>query len=146
MTADVRTHPPVIVVSDGTGASAERLARSMIVQFGDPAVPVIKLPGASNNDAIDHAVDLAHRRQAMMVVHTLLVPELRHRLEDGCREHGIVTIDFVGGLIDVLSQHLGPPDHFRPGLLIYLRPVFVFPGFGLLFFGTFGASVLPGVL
>ena len=116
MAADEHTHPPVIVVSDGTGASAERLARSMIVQFGDPAVPVIKLPGASNTEAIDHAVDLAHRRRAMMVVHTLLVPELRQRLEAGCREHGVVTIDFVGGLLEVLSQHLGPPDHFRPGL------------------------------
>ena len=116
MTDDARIHPPVIVVSDGTGASAERLVRSMIVQFGDPKVPVIKLPGADNIEAIDHAADLALRRQAMMVVHTILVPELRHRLEVRCAEQGVVTIDFVGGLIDVLSGHLGRPDHFRPGL------------------------------
>ncbi len=116
MTSDSRTHPPVIVVSDGTGASAERLVRSMIVQFGDPDVPLIRLPGAGTIEAIDHAADLAVQRQAMMVVHTILVPELRHRLIARCAEQGIVNIDFVGGLLDVLGQHLGPPDHFRPGL------------------------------
>ena len=58
MSDDGRTHPPVIVVSDGTGASAERLVRSMIVQHGDPEVPVIKLPGAGSIEAIDHATGL----------------------------------------------------------------------------------------
>ena len=116
MIDDGRALPPVIVVSDGTGASAERLVRSMIVQFGDPKVPVIKLPGAGDREAIDHAADLARERRAMMVVHTILVPELRHRLEARCAEHGITTIDFVGGLLDVLGQHLGKPDHYRPGL------------------------------
>lgn len=116
MSADDRRHAPVVVVSDGTGASAEHLLRSMLAQFGDPHVPVIKLPGAGSEEAIDHALSLARDRRAMMVVHTIVVPELRRRLVQGCAEQGVAAVDLVGGLLDVLEERLGAPDHFRPGL------------------------------
>jgi regulator of PEP synthase PpsR (kinase-PPPase family) len=90
--------------------------RRLQQEADDPEVAVIKVPGADSAEAIDHAARLAGERRAMMVVHTVLVPDLRHRLERHCAERGIVTVDLVGGLLDVLGEHLGAPDHYRPGL------------------------------
>ena len=108
--------PPILAVSDGTGSSAEHLVRSMLVQFGDPAVPLLKLPGITLPEEIDQAVELARARQALMVVHTILAPELRRQLQERCREHGIAEADLVGGMLTHLIANFGVPSSFRPGL------------------------------
>jgi [pyruvate, water dikinase]-phosphate phosphotransferase / [pyruvate, water dikinase] kinase len=113
---DVAANLPILVVSDGTGSSAEHLVRSMLVQFGDPAVPLIKLPGITRDEEIDMVVDLARSRRALMVVHTLLAPELRGRLQRRCREEGIQEIDLVGGMLSHMAATFGAPSSFRPGL------------------------------
>jgi len=109
-------HPPILIVSDGTGASAERLVRSMLVQFGDANVPLITLPGVDRTDAIDHAIDTARRRRAIMVVHTILAPELRFHLQARCADVGLASVDLTGALLEGLSRHLGKPSRYRPGL------------------------------
>ncbi len=107
---------PVLAVSDGTGSSAEHLVRSMLVQFGDPAVPILKQPGIRRGTDVDAAVELARRCDALMVVHTILAPGLREQLQQRCREAGLPQVDLVGGLLDVLEDNLGAPSRFRPGL------------------------------
>jgi [pyruvate, water dikinase]-phosphate phosphotransferase / [pyruvate, water dikinase] kinase len=107
---------PILAVSDGTGSSAEHLVRSMLVQFGDPAVPLLKLPGITMPEEIDQAVELARARQALMVVHTILAPDLRRQLQERCREHGIAETDLVGGMLTHLIANFGAPSSFRPGL------------------------------
>lgn len=109
-------HPPIVVVSDGTGASAEHLVRSMLVQYGDPQVPLIKLPGVTRLAEIDSAVELADARRALMVVHTILAPELRVPLQQRCRAHGIAEADLIGGMLTHLTAVFGVPSSFRPGL------------------------------
>jgi len=107
---------PVVAVSDGTGSSAEHLVRSMLVQFGDPVVPILKQPGVGSLRDIEAAFELARRCGALMVVHTILAPDLRDHLQTLCREAEIPEIDLVGGLLDVLESRFGAPNSFRPGL------------------------------
>jgi len=109
-------HPPILVVSDGTGSSAERLVRSMLVQFSDAEVPLIKRPGVTKVEEIDEALDLAQQRQVLMVVHTILVPGLRQHLHRRCTVAGIPSIDLVGDMLETLNDQLGAPHQFRPGL------------------------------
>lgn len=111
-----RSYPPILAVSDGTGSSAEHLVRSMIVQFGDPPVPLIKLPGISRAEDIEVAVELACSRQAMMIVHTILAPELRQLLQQRCLDCGIPEADLVGDMLTHLIATFGVPSSFRPGL------------------------------
>jgi [pyruvate, water dikinase]-phosphate phosphotransferase / [pyruvate, water dikinase] kinase len=109
-------HEPVLAVSDGTGSSAEQLIRSMLVQFGDPAVPVIKVPGIRNTEDIARALAMGAAHGTRLVVHTILAPDLRAELERRCAENGIRAIDLVGGMLDSLAERLGPPSDLRPGL------------------------------
>lgn len=109
-------YQPILVVSDGTGSSAEHLLRSMLVQYGDPAVPLLKLPGVSRSADIELALELARSRQALLVVHTILAAELRQQLQQGCRACGIGETDLVGDMLGHLTARFGAPSSFRPGL------------------------------
>ncbi len=109
-------YPPILAVSDGTGSSADHLIRSMLVQFGDPAIPVLKVPGVSTPQDVANAVSLAADRGGTMVVHTILDARLRTELVNRARELGMQCIDLVGELLDGLAQQLGPPSTLRPGL------------------------------
>jgi hypothetical protein len=109
-------HEPVLAVSDGTGSSAEQLIRSMLVQFGDPAVPVIKVPGVRNVEDVARAIALGVKHGTRLVVHTILARDLRAELERLCVEGGIRSIDLVGVMLDSLAERLGPPSTLRPGL------------------------------
>jgi [pyruvate, water dikinase]-phosphate phosphotransferase / [pyruvate, water dikinase] kinase len=114
--ASEESYSPILAVSDGTGASAEHLVRSMLVQFGDPAVPLIKLPGVSRAEDIELALELACSRRALMIVHTILAPELRAVLQQRCLECGIPQADLVGDMLAHLIANFGAPNSFRPGL------------------------------
>ncbi len=113
---DAERSLPVVAVSDGTGSSAEQLVRSMLVQFGDPAAPILKQPGIRAPEDVESAVSLARATGALMVVYTILDAELRALLEARCREAGIPAIDLVGDLLGVLEAEFGAPSRFRPGL------------------------------
>jgi regulator of PEP synthase PpsR (kinase-PPPase family) len=109
-------YPPILAVSDGTGSSADHLIRSMLVQFGDPPVPVIKVPGVSTPQDVANAIALATERGGTMVVHTILDASLRSELVRQCTALGMQCIDLVGELLDGLAKRLGPPSTLRPGL------------------------------
>jgi regulator of PEP synthase PpsR (kinase-PPPase family) len=109
-------YPPILAVSDGTGSSADHLIRSMLVQFGDPPVPVIKVPGVSTPQDVANAIALASDRGGTMVVHTILDANLRAELVRQCTDLGMQCIDLVGELLDGLGKRLGPPSTLRPGL------------------------------
>ncbi len=107
---------PILAVSDGTGSSAEHLVRSMLAQFGDPEVPLLKLPGIGLPADVEQAVALARERRALMVVYTILAPDLRDLLQRRCRELDIPGVDLLGGMLDHLVAAFGAPSMFRPGL------------------------------
>ncbi len=111
-----RAFEPILAVSDGTGSSAEQLVRSMLVQFGDPAVPVIKVPGVRSVEDVAKAIELGVAHGTRLVVHTILARDLRAELERLCGEGGIRAIDLVGDMLDSLAERLGPPSTLRPGL------------------------------
>jgi hypothetical protein len=109
-------HAPILAVSDGTGSSAEQLVRSMLVQFGDPPVPVITVPGVRTVADIAKAVEMGVAHGTGLVVHTILARDLRAELERLCAEGGMRAIDLVGTMLDNLAERLGPPSTLRPGL------------------------------
>jgi len=107
--------PAVFAVSDGTGSSAEHLVRSMLVQFGDAPVPVIRIPGVRVLRDVENTVALAAEKGGL-VVHTLLDAGLRTELVRRCEAAGVATVDLLGELLGTLTERLGAPSTLRPGL------------------------------
>ncbi len=94
----------IVIVSDNTGRTAYRILEVTLSLFEDPNVEIDEqYLYAANTMQIEAAVAYAARRNAL-VVFTLVVPELRKALLDGCREHGLESVDIIEPVLDHISS------------------------------------------
>ncbi len=100
----------IVVISDGTGRTAERVARAALLQFPDAPVSVEVFPRVTDVDRLERVVRTAAERQALLVT-TLVGHELRRAAASLTKEHRLTAIDLLGGLLEQLGQRLrAPPD------------------------------------
>lgn len=105
----------VLVVSDGTGVTAERVVRAALTQFDPAAARIERMAEVREIERIDAAVAEAARRRAT-IVHSLVSPAHRRRLLDQARLHHVATIDILGPILGRLSEVLETSPHAQPGL------------------------------
>lgn len=93
----------IVIVSDNTGRTAYRILEVTLSLFENPAVEIDEqYLYAANIMQIEAAVAYAARRRAL-VVFTLVVPELRAALLDGCRRHGLQSVDIIEPVLDHIA-------------------------------------------
>ncbi len=104
----------VFAVSDGTGATAERVIRAALTQFTEP----VEVERFGEVRAVRQVEELVRRaaEQGAFIVHTLVQPELREAMFNEGRKHHVPTLDLMGPLLERLSDVLGMPPLARPGL------------------------------
>ena len=115
--------PPIYVVSGGTGASAEQLVHTVLVQFPDSQVPVVVLAPVRQKEQIEDVVALA-ATSGGIIVHTLVDAGLREDLIRFSLEKHVVSIDLMGDLLTCLSRVLGQEPMGRPGLYRQLHQAY----------------------
>jgi [pyruvate, water dikinase]-phosphate phosphotransferase / [pyruvate, water dikinase] kinase len=105
----------VYVVSDATGATARRVVEAALAQFTEAHVTVEQVPGVHDKSEIKRLVKQASQAGGT-IVHTLVIPELRHSmLTEGRRRH-VTTVDLMGPLLTRLAETLELSPISRPGL------------------------------
>jgi regulator of PEP synthase PpsR (kinase-PPPase family) len=105
----------VYVVSDATGATARRVVEAALAQFTGAQVTVEQVPGVHDKAEIKRLVKRAAQAGGT-IVHTLVIPDLRHAmLTEGRRRH-VTTVDLMGPLLARLSEALELSPLARPGL------------------------------
>ena len=102
------------LVSDATGETVITVARGAVAQFSDV-------------EAIEHLWSLVRSKDQLkrvlasvaanpgVVMFTLVDQELRHALQEGCRELDIPCIPLLDMVIATLSQYLGVESQNLPG-------------------------------
>lgn len=105
----------VFVVSDATGATAEAVATSVLVQFGTPAVELRRFPFTRSLEAVSEILDEAAERGGL-VIFTFVSSELSQAMIDGGRQRGIVIIDLLGPLIALVADTLQTAPQQTPGV------------------------------
>lgn len=105
----------VIIVSDATGRTAEMVVRAALVQFRGAAVQLHLRPHVRTTAAVRTAVQMA-ARVGGLIVHTLVSPELRHRILTEGRARAVPTIDLLGPLLLRLEDLLQLQPMAKPGL------------------------------
>lgn len=105
----------VFIVSDGTGATAERVARAALVQFANVAVTTVKKTQIRTPELIREVVREARQSRAI-IIHTLVAHELRRLMLQECRQQGIDAMDLMGPVLDRLAMHLHLQPQEEPGL------------------------------
>jgi regulator of PEP synthase PpsR (kinase-PPPase family) len=105
----------LFVVSDGGGATAEAALDAAMVQFPGVEFKIIRRPGVRTREQVLNVVREAAVAQGI-VVHTIVIQEIRHILVRECRQRIIPHFDLLGPLIGHISQQVGMRPILQPGV------------------------------
>jgi len=106
----------ILVVSDGTGTTAERVIRAALLQFPSAEPQIERRPEIRAPEQVRAVVQEARERGAMLV-HTLVSPELRRFLYMEADSAQVIAVDLMGTVLTQLARYLQSVPQVRPGIL-----------------------------
>jgi regulator of PEP synthase PpsR (kinase-PPPase family) len=106
----------VMVISDATGETAERMVRAAVLQFGDIPVNLRLYSRVRLEDEMERIVERAAELHAL-VVFTVVNGAARDLLWKLVERHNVDAVDLIGSLMAKLSSYLAAEPSGVPGLL-----------------------------
>lgn len=106
--------PPIFVLSDATGNTAEKVVRAALVQFGARPAVLRIWPRMRTQEEVSQVVAQAAHADALLV-HTLVNAGLRSHVEALCTHMGVRSFDLIGPLLSALSSFLELAPDETPG-------------------------------
>lgn len=105
----------ILIISGATGRTATRVVESALAQFDDPNARIVKKTNVRSAKAATRIVqNLANKRA--VICHSLVTPKVRDAVLEEARRQDIPTVDILGRVVAMLSDHLGTQPHRQPGL------------------------------
>src|SRR5258706_11136012 len=105
----------VMIISDATGETAERMVRAATLQFSEP-VQIRLFSRVRLESELEQVLEKAAELKAL-VVFTVVNPEERDLISKLVEKYNIETVDLMGALISKLALFLGSAPAGVPGLL-----------------------------
>ncbi|MEM9492417.1 MAG: pyruvate, water dikinase regulatory protein, partial [Myxococcota bacterium] len=106
----------IMIISDATGETAERMVRAATLQFKDTPVNIRTHSRVRLEAEVEQLIDRAAELRAL-VVFTVVNPEERDLLVKMVERHNVEAVDLIGSLIGKLASFLGENPAGVPGLL-----------------------------
>jgi regulator of PEP synthase PpsR (kinase-PPPase family) len=106
----------VVVISDATGDTAERVVRAALLQFKDIPCQVRLYSQVRLESEVEKIVERAADLRAL-VVFTLVNPAERELLWKLCDRLNVEAVDLIGSLMGKMSTYLNSQPQGVPGLL-----------------------------
>ena len=104
----------IYTVSDASGATAERVVKSALIQFDAENVEVFRIGEIRTKEQVCQIIAEAARHGGI-IVHTLVSEELRHLMVTEGRLMDVTTIDIMGPLLVRLSEMFSLKPKGIPG-------------------------------
>lgn len=104
------------IISDGSGATAERVLQASLVQFPGREIASQVFPNVLKKEQIREIIRKACKHR-VLIAYTLVAPELRNEIVMQANQYNLPTVDLLGPLMVSLSGFLASPPEARPGLL-----------------------------
>lgn len=117
----IRKGPPIFVVSGGTGATGDLLARTVLAQFPDVDVPIQLETKVVSEERVREVIRKATGIPGAIILHTMVNRNYRRLLATEAARAGIVTFDLAGPLEEHLSRELSMLPLQQPGLYHQMR-------------------------
>jgi len=105
----------IFVVSDSIGETGELIAKACAIQFGDVIRRIEKYPFTLNKNQVDFIVSEAKRHNAL-IIHTLVMIDLKNYLINKAKENEIIEIDGVAPAINAIQNMTGIEPKREAGL------------------------------
>jgi regulator of PEP synthase PpsR (kinase-PPPase family) len=111
---------PIVILSGGTGRTADHVLTAALAQFDDPHVQILRHTQIRQIRAARRIIKQAADQKAI-VCHTLVEPRVRAAASEELLRLNVPAVDPLGPLISLLADHLGAVPLGRAGLLYELR-------------------------
>lgn len=105
----------VMIISDATGETAERMVRAATLQFSEP-VQIRLYSRVRLESELEQILEKAAEQRAL-VVFTVVNVEERELISKLVERYNVETVDLIGALISKLALFLGAAPAGVPGLL-----------------------------
>jgi hypothetical protein len=106
----------IMVISDATGETAERMVRAAILQFQDTPINIRTYARVRLESEMEQVIERAVELHALLV-YTVVNPEARDILLRLVERYDVEAVDLMGALIAKLVMFLGTQPSGVPGLL-----------------------------
>jgi regulator of PEP synthase PpsR (kinase-PPPase family) len=106
----------VVVISDATGETAEKVVRAALLQFKDTPCSLRLYSQVRLELEMEKIIERAAELHAL-VVYTLVNDQERELLWKMCDRFGVEAFDLIGSLMGKLASYLGAQPSGVPGLL-----------------------------
>ncbi len=116
MTRDIRLPQPILIISDGTGETAEKVVRAALRQFEGHLVHVRVYASVDTREHLLGLFRIAARREALVIT-TLVKPGMAEQAARFAQEHGVRHVDLLQNLLVNLADYLDAEPLAVPGLL-----------------------------
>jgi hypothetical protein len=105
----------IVILSGGTGRTAEQVVRSALAQFEEPRVRIVVRGKIRSATAAREAVRKA-RQEGAIVCHTFVVPKVREAVIHESETQMLPTVDIMGPILSALNDFVGVPPRGKAGL------------------------------
>ena len=110
----------IMILSGSTGRTAEEVLGAALAQFEDPNVRIVKRQKVRKvQDACEYVREAAEKKA--IICHSLVSQKVRDAVLDEARHLLVPTVDILGRVLAVLSDHLGRSPRGEPGLAYKLQ-------------------------
>ncbi|MDX8338136.1 pyruvate, water dikinase regulatory protein [Draconibacterium sp. IB214405] len=106
---------PIYVVSGGTGIAGNNLVQAILIQYPENKVPVEIIGRVTTEDEVFDIIMKAKADRGL-IAHTMVNPELRHKINELGKEFNVKVIDLMGTLANYLDETLDVEPMVHPGL------------------------------
>jgi regulator of PEP synthase PpsR (kinase-PPPase family) len=106
----------VVVISDATGDTADRVVRAALLQFKDAPCNVRLYSHVRLESEVEEIIERAAELRAL-VVFTLVSPAERELLWKLCDRLNVDAVDLIGSLMGTMASFLGVQPQGVPGLM-----------------------------
>jgi [pyruvate, water dikinase]-phosphate phosphotransferase / [pyruvate, water dikinase] kinase len=112
--------PPIYIISGGVGASGEQIIHTLLAQFPNTQASVITFGNVRSVEQVKQVLAKA-KKNAGLIVHTLIDSGLRKELVQRAEREGILAIDLMGDLLGWMIANYGQEPLGVPGLYRQLK-------------------------
>ncbi len=106
---------PIYVISGGTGIAGNNLVQALLIQYPENKVPVEIIGRVTSEDEVFDVIMKAKADKGL-IAHTMVNPELRHKINELGKEFNVRVIDLMGKLAEYLDETLDVEPMVHPGL------------------------------
>ncbi|GAB6138316.1 pyruvate, water dikinase regulatory protein [Halanaerobaculum tunisiense] len=106
----------IFIISDSTGKTAETVVDAVVSQFNPDTIEIRKFNKITNMNKLTKVVDRVKKEQKVILIYTLIKPELCNYIEDKAEKFNIPVIDIMGSIISKFTQVLNDSPQLEPGL------------------------------